>query len=784
MKIAQKINPLKMTRTVVPSPIVHELLNKNNYEEWSLQVKTYMLAEDLWDVVEATTKPPEQEDDEVEFKAWRKSNAKALHSIQISCGVDTFSFIMGASAAKVAWDILAKELKPAKASQATGTGEISNDHTNNNPKIVEAEPENDVIKELPHEGDEDNQVNQTITDFMRRGEFDAAMGLLKLNPEAVTAIIREDETILHWAVSFKKLDIAKELVHLMRPEDLEIQDSEGLTALHRVILDIPESVELAKCMVEKNKKLLRIVLPYQKTIPLLAGKITPLIQVHCRLRGGEKMAQYLYSVTPHETLNDSERAALIIHGLMLKRFDIAWNLIQRCPESVIAKNFYGRTPLNELAGMRSAFLSGSSLNFWEQWIYDGIQIKPIEEPIPTIDDAVFINVPKSEDGNQSNKRQRHLICSDTSLFRGLVVKTFGKLLGFDRIYQMKLVHVRILKFLAHMCEVTKKKDVKELQGLEAAMFLAIKRGHVEYITHLYRANYNLRQITNEKGRNIFQFAAECRQHKVFSLLYGLHENNREWFVSWKDKSRNNMLHVVGTISSAAQINLIRGAALQMQRELQWFKEVERFAQPVDHEVINKTDEMTPRELFTKGHKDLVKEGEKAMKGTATSCTVVGALIVTIMFAAAFTVPGGNKQDTGLPMFLSQRAFITFIVSDVISLFSSTTSVMIFLGILTSRYAEDDFLKSLPTKMILGLITLFLSIATMMIAFSSALSIMLHGKSSIVILVTLLASVPVASFIWMQFPLLLELVISTYGAGVFDSKIKDWPREDPKYSVSC
>ncbi|XP_068312388.1 uncharacterized protein [Pyrus communis] len=636
-----------------------------------------MLAEDLWDVVEATTKPPEQEDDEVEFKAWRKSNAKALHSIQISCGVDTFSFIMGASAAKVAWDILAKELKPAKASQATGTGEISNDHTNNNPKIVEAESENDVIVELPHEASlagEDNQVNQTITAFVTTGKFYDAMELLKRNPKAVTARILDNGTILHWAIHFKEVDIAKELVHFMRPEDLEIQDHVGDTALHRVITDIPESVELAKCMVEKNKKLLSIVLPSQKTIALLAGKITPLIHAHGRSRGGEKMAQYLYSVTPHETLNNSERAMLIIHGLMLKRFDIAWNLIQRYPESVIAEDFYGRTPLNELAGMRSAFLSGSSLNFWEQWIYDGIQIKPIEEPIPTTGDAVFINVQKSEDGNQSNKRQRHLICSE--------------------------------------------------------------------------------------------------EHK-----WG-------WFVSSKDKSRNNMLHAVGTISSAAQINLIRGAALQMQRELQWFKEVERFAQPVDHEVINKTDEMTPRELFTKGHKDLVKEGEKAMKGTATSCTVVGALIVTIMFAAAFTVPGGNKQDTGLPMFLSQRAFITFIVSDVISLFSSTTSVMIFLGILTSRYAEDDFLKSLPTKMILGLITLFLSIATMMIAFSSALSIILHGKSSIVILVTLLASVPVASFVWMQFPLLLELVISTYGAGVFDSKIKDWLDEEPEYPVSC
>lgn len=57
-------------------------------------------------------------------------------------------------------------------------------------------------------------------------------------------------------------------------------------------------------------------------------------------------------------------------------------------------------------------------------------------------------------------------------------------------------------------------------------------------------------------------------------------------------------------------------------------------------------------------------------------------------------------------------------SDAISLFSSTTSVMIFLEILTSSYREYDFLKSLPTKMILGLFIRFLSIATMMIAFSA------------------------------------------------------------------
>ncbi|XP_007221395.2 ankyrin repeat-containing protein ITN1 isoform X2 [Prunus persica] len=238
-------------------------------------------------------------------------------------------------------------------------------------------------------------------------------------------------------------------------------------------------------------------------------------------------------------------------------------------------------------------------------------------------------------------------------------------------------------------------------------------------------------------------------------------------ITW---SKNCALHVAGILSPLAKLDNISGAALQMQREVQWFKEVETIALPRIKESIN-NDSMTPRELFTKSHKELVKEGERWMKESATSCTVVGALIITIMFAAAFTVPGGNNEETGFPIFLHKNLFMAFIVSDAVSLFSSTTSVLMFLGILTSRYAEDDFLKSLPTKMIIGLSTLFISIATMMVAFSSALFIMIHEQSWIVIPMIFLASVPVTLFIWMQFPLLVEMYISTYGGGIFDKKVK-------------
>ncbi|KAM5554329.1 hypothetical protein ABKV19_022613 [Rosa sericea] len=236
-----------------------------------------------------------------------------------------------------------------------------------------------------------------------------------------------------------------------------------------------------------------------------------------------------------------------------------------------------------------------------------------------------------------------------------------------------------------------------------------------------------------------------------------------------------LLSILAMLPPSEQLNGITGAALKMQRELQWFKEVERIVPSQYREKMNHTDCKRPGDLFTIHHKKLVEEGEKWMKDTARSCSVVGALIVTIMFAAAFTVPGGNNQNSGIPIFINDKIFSLFIISDAISLFSSTTASLMFLEIMTSRYAEEDFLKSLPKKMLIGLFSLFLSIATMMLAFCAALLIMLKGKPWTVFPVISLASVPVSLFVCMKFPLFIEICSNTYRSRsrVFNRDVKPW-----------
>ncbi|GKV35266.1 hypothetical protein SLEP1_g43567 [Rubroshorea leprosula] len=109
----------------------------------------------------------------------------------------------------------------------------------------------------------------------------------------------------------------------------------------------------------------------------------------------------------------------------------------------------------------------------------------------------------------------------------------------------------------------------------------------------------------------------------------------------------------------------------------------------------------------------------------------------------------------------------------VSFFAASTSVLMFLGILTSRSAQEDFLESLPRKLIIGLSTLFISIAAMMVSFSAALLITLQDQWWAIIPIIMMASIPVTLFVWLQFPLLVEIFVSTYAPRIFNRKMKPW-----------
>ncbi|XP_020209483.1 ankyrin repeat-containing protein NPR4 isoform X2 [Cajanus cajan] len=198
--------------------------------------------------------------------------------------------------------------------------------------------------------------------------------------------------------------------------------------------------------------------------------------------------------------------------------------------------------------------------------------------------------------------------------------------------------------------------------------------------------------------------------------------------------------------------------------LMWQQEVKKIMLPSFIELANH-ENITPRQLFIKDHQELLKKGESWMKRTANSCMVVSTLIAIGVFSAAFSVPGGNNDNLGSPNYLTKPWFMVFALSDALALVSSSTSILIFLCILISRYAEEDFLKSLPLKLIFGLVALFISIISMMVSFSSAFFITYyHGTTWVPIFIASLAILPITLFIFLQYPLWYDILCSTYICG--------------------
>ena len=87
-------------------------LDGDNYLDWSFQVKTYLMAQDLWHIVEATDESTNAEYD----PCWTKQNAMTLHVIHVHCEPRFSSLIRLITSAKFAWDTLAAIFELPKSS--------------------------------------------------------------------------------------------------------------------------------------------------------------------------------------------------------------------------------------------------------------------------------------------------------------------------------------------------------------------------------------------------------------------------------------------------------------------------------------------------------------------------------------------------------------------------------------------------------------------------------------------------------------------------------------------
>ncbi|KAM0998152.1 hypothetical protein EV2_008218 [Malus domestica] len=320
-----------------------------------------------------------------------------------------------------------------------------------------------------------------------------------------------------------------------------------------------------------------------------------------------------------------------------------------------------------------------------------------------------------------------------------------------------------------IAEEMREKITLHMGKRETPFLIAARNGVTEMVEKILELfPVAIRDINSER-KNVVQVAVESRQLHVYRLLLRKNISMRDNVFSKVDDKGNSVLHLAAMLGDH-QPWLNHGPAFQMQWEIKWYQIV-KTSMPPHFFVRFNNDNKTPKDIFKETHKGLVKDGREWLTKASESCSVMGALIATVAFATATTVPGGIKEVTGRPTLENLPVFDIFAISSLFALCSSVTSMVIFLSILMSRYQDKDFRKELPSKLLLGLTLLFVSMVSMLISFCAGHFFMLKDKlKHAAFPVYAITCMPLAIFAVGHFPLYFNMILANFKKVPFDSGV--------------
>ncbi|XP_044500254.1 ankyrin repeat-containing protein NPR4-like [Mangifera indica] len=212
------------------------------------------------------------------------------------------------------------------------------------------------------------------------------------------------------------------------------------------------------------------------------------------------------------------------------------------------------------------------------------------------------------------------------------------------------------------------------------LMLETEKGIVEIVYKILEVCPQLVEHYNDLGQNILHVAIKHRQYDFFNHVKNM-KIPMTRLVRKVDKNGYTILHHAADMEPETIKRHPAGPVYQLQEEIKWYKAVKKIT-PAHYTMFRgKQAKMTCEELFNSKHDKLLEQAQTWIKETSQSCSAVAVLVATVVFAAAYTVPGGSNEH-GYPIFLNSTLFLLFTVMDVIALACSLTSVVMFLSILT------------------------------------------------------------------------------------------------------
>nr|KYP50352.1 Ankyrin repeat-containing protein At3g12360 family [Cajanus cajan] len=489
--------------------------------------------------------------------------------------------------------------------------------------------------------------------------------------------------------------------------------------------------------------------------------------------GKTDLLAYFLLVCRVDTANHFHRTAdkmSILHTAVIDQFfGTALWLLRRYSDLAYEKEDNGLTTLQLLAKMPSTFKSQTKMGLIKNFLYPCMEFKSFklrERTLKnkTLDYGFNSLVKKIMDFNKVlnskwkeidklwRKKEMHNLAKE--LVYLLAQKDYSwrnTAIARDRTVSMGRSHPegrQKEKDGEEHKEEKKHEDARK--PTYTPLLMAACNGITEIVELIIRFNPHSIEHVSEDEQNILYMAVKHRQHEIYLILKKLKMVRS--LAGKIDKESNTVLHYTAEFQGGSQ----PGYAMQLQEELHWFDRIHKRL-PYHYTIHKNNHNKTAKELFMEKHAPLLKDAREWIKETAQSCSAVAVLVATVVFAAAYTVPGGNDND-GFPKFLHHPIFLVFTIMDVLALVSSLASVIMFLSILTSPCEMWDFRRSLPRKLMAGFALLFFSMATTMLSFSATIliNIKLEQNKWTSSLTYCAAFFPVCIFALVQFPLYVAI----------------------------
>ncbi|KAH9324311.1 hypothetical protein KI387_004489, partial [Taxus chinensis] len=250
----------------------------------------------------------------------------------------------------------------------------------------------------------------------------------------------------------------------------------------------------------------------------------------------------------------------------------------------------------------------------------------------------------------------------------------------------------------------------------APVHVAAVKGHASILEEILNYRPDCIELCDQKHKqNVLHLAVENEQSDVIRYLLRKKRLEMSELINEPDKDGNTPLHLATIKDSLQMVNLLLSPSLSRASlnlnvkavnkaghtalDITQIKGGHSFAQLSVWKALTragcihgeglqealKGNPISPTAKVNKPNcncKSISNSGDESLQKMAETLSVVAALIATVTFAAAFTVPGGlhegpgSKEEIGTALMINRVVFKVFVISDTVAMCSSMIVALI------------------------------------------------------------------------------------------------------------